>query len=478
VGSLAWCGFSSSGRISFGSPSSPGESSSPHGRHTPSIASVVSAPPIGTGACSGLLASGSRDKSIFLHDPRIRSFYGSPDDFPRNIDSLFSTPSKDLGDVSDLFTASRLSSDTRPPLFPAMSLDGCSNQGSSLDDWISVSSDACASSDIIHAPLSLGLGSLARSGFNRDSLLCDGMATYSFPSSRAGLECTNEPGNGTLSPNSEFNDGYSTKLTDSPHILKVVSSSIEEQSFSDGLFDDFVYPSTPPRPSSSHKVTSPSVFSTPHRDSPSGQAHRRTISSSPVSTGARRSGSGGGMDSPFARYPTFTPPKSRKSASNHSFGASPSLSQNFSHPPGVVSVLSMHRQEICGLKWSLDGTHLASGSNDNNLCVWKPMHGRGSSPLHVLSEHSAAVKALAWSPHQHHVLASGGGTADRHIRFWNVLTGSALERVDTGSQVCNLAWSSHSNEIVSTHGYSLNQIVVWKYPSMQKLATLTGHSYR
>lgn len=30
------------------------------------------------------------------------------------------------------------------------------------------------------------------------------------------------------------------------------------------------------------------------------------------------------------------------------------------------------------------------------------------------------------------------------------------------------------NEIVSTHGYSQNQVVVWKYPTMTKLATLTG----
>ena len=28
------------------------------------------------------------------------------------------------------------------------------------------------------------------------------------------------------------------------------------------------------------------------------------------------------------------------------------------------------------------------------------------------------------------------------------------------------------------HGYSLNQIIVWKYPTMQKVATLTGHTYR
>ena len=34
------------------------------------------------------------------------------------------------------------------------------------------------------------------------------------------------------------------------------------------------------------------------------------------------------------------------------------------------------------------------------------------------------------------------------------------------------------NEIVSTHGYSDNAIVVWKYPSMKKVATLTGHSLR
>jgi cell division cycle 20-like protein 1 (cofactor of APC complex) len=31
---------------------------------------------------------------------------------------------------------------------------------------------------------------------------------------------------------------------------------------------------------------------------------------------------------------------------------------------------------------------------------------------------------------------------------------------------------------VSTHGYSQNQILVWKYPSLTQVANLTGHSYR
>lgn len=60
--------------------------------------------------------------------------------------------------------------------------------------------------------------------------------------------------------------------------------------------------------------------------------------------------------------------------------------------------------------------------------------------------------AIAWSPHHHGLLASGGGTADRCIRFWNTLTGQPMQCVDTGSQVCNLAWSKHASELVSGDG--------------------------
>lgn len=39
-------------------------------------------------------------------------------------------------------------------------------------------------------------------------------------------------------------------------------------------------------------------------------------------------------------------------------------------------------------------------------------------------------------------------------------------------------FSRTTDEIVSTHGYSLNQIIVWKYPTMEKVSTLTGHTFR
>ncbi|KAL7267548.1 substrate-specific activator of APC-dependent proteolysis [Rhizina undulata] len=144
-------------------------------------------------------------------------------------------------------------------------------------------------------------------------------------------------------------------------------------------------------------------------------------------------------------------------------------------PDPFVAKLTGHKQEVCGLKWNSEDNQLASGGNDNKLLVWDAL---STQPLFKFSDHTAAVKAIAWSPHQHGTLASGGGTADRRIKFWNTLIGQPISEIDTGSQVCNLAWSKNSNEIVSTHGYSENQIVVWKYPSMTQVASLTGHTYR
>ena len=134
-----------------------------------------------------------------------------------------------------------------------------------------------------------------------------------------------------------------------------------------------------------------------------------------------------------------------------------------------------HSQEVCGLKWSFDGSQLASGGNDNNLMIWN-LHS--TKPIMCNNSHLAAVKAIAWSPHHHNILASGGGTADRTIRFWNTSTFENILKYDTGSQVCNLIFSKTSNELISTHGFSLNQINIWKLPNLTKTATLIGHTFR
>lgn len=137
-----------------------------------------------------------------------------------------------------------------------------------------------------------------------------------------------------------------------------------------------------------------------------------------------------------------------------------------------------HTQEVCGLKWSPDGEKLASGGNDNLVNIWSPNAGGEICPTFTLTEHQAAVKALAWCPHEQHTLATGGGTADRTIRFWDTQRGICRNSIDTKSQVCSLVWSPHEKELISSHGYSQNQLCLWSYPSMCKMAELTGHTAR
>ena len=144
----------------------------------------------------------------------------------------------------------------------------------------------------------------------------------------------------------------------------------------------------------------------------------------------------------------------------------------------AVSTLRGHVQEICGLKWNAEGTQLASGSNDNAACIWDLSSSTSQSPRYTLTDACAAVKALAWCPFQRGVLATGSGTADRHIRFYNSMTGAMTSSIDTHSQVTSLQWSRTERELVSSHGFSRNQLCVWKYPTLVKVAELEGHSSR
>lgn len=143
-----------------------------------------------------------------------------------------------------------------------------------------------------------------------------------------------------------------------------------------------------------------------------------------------------------------------------------------------IATLSAHTQEVCGLSWSPDGNTLASGGNDNTLCLWNAATSSTTSPRYTLTNHQAAVKALAWSPHERNLLATGGGTADRCIKFWNGQMGTLLDSTDTGSQVCALQWNPHEKEILSSHGFARNQLSLWKYPTMAKIKELQGHTAR
>lgn len=143
--------------------------------------------------------------------------------------------------------------------------------------------------------------------------------------------------------------------------------------------------------------------------------------------------------------------------------------------------LKSHTQEVCGIDISKNFLNLATGGNDNKLFIFD--YRNLNYPLVKCSQHKAAVKALSWSPLNSNLLVSGGGTADKTVKLWDIdnITGSSsdclINSMDYGSQVCNLKWLLN-NQIVSTHGYSKNDIRISDPLNFKCQKQFLGHRNR
>ncbi|KAL8950388.1 MAG: hypothetical protein Q9222_003568 [Ikaeria aurantiellina] len=141
-----------------------------------------------------------------------------------------------------------------------------------------------------------------------------------------------------------------------------------------------------------------------------------------------------------------------------------------------VAELVSHTSEVCGLEWRSDGSQLATGGNDNLVSIWDARSL--GAPKFQKTNHRAAVKALSWCPWQPNLLATGGGSYDKHIHFWNTTTGARTNSIDTGSQVTSLRWSNHYREIVSSSGFPDNSLSIWSYPTLVRNVEIPAHETR
>ncbi|EFX06112.1 cell division protein [Grosmannia clavigera kw1407] len=141
-----------------------------------------------------------------------------------------------------------------------------------------------------------------------------------------------------------------------------------------------------------------------------------------------------------------------------------------------IAELVSHTSEVCGLDWRSDGAQLATGGNDNLVSIWDARSL--SVPKFTKTNHKAAVKALSWCPWNMSLLATGGGSYDGHIHFWNTTSGARVNSIDTGSQVTSLRWSTGYREIVSTSGFPDNSISIWSYPTLVRNVEIPAHESR
>ena len=205
----------------------------------------------------------------------------------------------------------------------------------------------------------------------------------------------------------------------------------------------------------------------------------------------------------------------------------------------VMKLAKGHTKEICTIKWNQDFKYLASGGNDNLVCLWdirgkfnknknsiwdilnsqsddesdienetpnedysdkdinmeeeintnlninrirksksKKLDDNIIEPFLILNKHKGPVRALQWSPWHNNILAAGGGKKDNSIKFVNADTKSVVNEYNTGSPVCQILWNKYEKEIISSQGNNKNQICLWSYPKMNKIAELNGHLNR
>ena len=128
--------------------------------------------------------------------------------------------------------------------------------------------------------------------------------------------------------------------------------------------------------------------------------------------------------------------------------------------------------EVCGMAYSGNGL-LATGHVDHTIRIWDSR--TPARLLRTLSGHMATVRAIAFSPTDFNVLASGGGKADCTIRLWNAVTGQERQLCRTHAQVTELVFSPNGKEILASHGFSSTNLTLWNVLKLKQLTQMNKH---
>jgi len=171
--------------------------------------------------------------------------------------------------------------------------------------------------------------------------------------------------------------------------------------------------------------------------------------------------------------------------------------------PKEIRQLKGHKRHVHGVKWSPDGRHLATGDHSGTVHIWdqRATDYLTSGDKKLLAKHEGPVKAIAWSPWQHSLIATGGTFPDGVIRIFDINKVSSVSPplvINASTNVTSLHWSPHCKELLSTHGSSwtrsqslyeyppttkeapvtpfTNSMTVHSYPSRERIVSVVGHS--
>ncbi|MCI0464303.1 MAG: PQQ-binding-like beta-propeller repeat protein [Gemmataceae bacterium] len=140
-------------------------------------------------------------------------------------------------------------------------------------------------------------------------------------------------------------------------------------------------------------------------------------------------------------------------------------------PEGALARLGTRRLRHVGFPWALafspNGKVLASGGEDQTLCLWDAATGK---ELHRLTGHGYAVCDVAFSADGKRVASSSG--IQRTIRVWDTATGKELHRWRTELDVYLLAFAP-GGRLVSSEADGA--IRFWDPATGKQVGFLRGH---
>jgi hypothetical protein len=128
-----------------------------------------------------------------------------------------------------------------------------------------------------------------------------------------------------------------------------------------------------------------------------------------------------------------------------------------------------HTDFVWNVKWSPDGSRIASASKDGTAQVW---HAATGQTLLTYRDHMSPVYDMAWSPDGSHVAS---GSEDKTVQIWDATTGQRLLTYHNHTDpVRSVGWSPDGSRIASG---SNGGVQVWDATTGQRLLTYRGQQF-